>query len=103
MFKVTKTAARQIRDSAAAGDTEELALRIAPKRAADGSIEYAMGFDEVGLGDTLINSTGVDVVFRDADKLLLNGTTLDFVEIEAGESRFIFLNPNDPHYRPPTE
>ena len=103
MFKVTKTAAKQIRDSATQGDAEELALRIAPHRSSDGSIEYSMGFDEVGLGDTLINSAGVDVVFREEDKLLLHGATLDFVEIEAGESRFIFLNPNDAHYRPPTE
>ena len=82
---------------------EELALRIAPARGPDGNIEYTMGFDEVGVADTLINSAGVDVVFRSHDKALLNGTTLDYVEIEPGENRFIFLNPNDPHYRPPTE
>lgn len=103
MFKVTKAAARQIRDSAAQGDMEELALRIAPTQGTDGSIEYTMGFDEVGVEDTLINSAGVDVVFRSSDKWLVNGTTLDYVEMEPGESRFIFLNPNDPHYRPPTD
>ena len=27
---------------------------------------------------------------------LLTGATLDYVEINAGERRFIFINPNDP-------
>jgi iron-sulfur cluster assembly protein len=103
MFKVTKSAASQIRDSAHAGDTEELALRIAPSRKPDGAIEYQMGFDEVGVEDVLLNSRGVDVVFANAHKELLNGTVLDYVEIEPGEFRFIFMNPNDPHYQPPAE
>ena len=103
MFKVTKAAAGQIRDSAHSGDAEELALRIAASRKADGAIEYQMGFDEVGVEDVLLNSRGVDVVFANAHKELLNGTVLDYVEIEPGEFRFIFRNPNDPHYRPPAE
>jgi iron-sulfur cluster assembly protein len=32
----------------------------------------------------------------------LRGATMDFVEIEPGQHRFIFLNPNDPEYSPPT-
>jgi iron-sulfur cluster assembly protein len=28
---------------------------------------------------------------------------MDYVEIEPGQFRFIFLNPKDPHYTPPTE
>lgn len=103
MFKVTKAAAEQIRDQATQGDMEELALRIVPAQAADGSIEYTIGFDEVRVEDTLINSAGVDIVFSSGDKELLNGTTLDYVEIEPGHKRLIFLNPNDPNYRPPTE
>lgn len=103
MFKVTKAAASQIRSSAHHGDSEELALRVAATRKTDGAIEYQMGFDEVGVEDVLLNSRGVDVVFADNQKALLNGTVLDYVEIEPGEFRFIFMNPNDPHYRPPTE
>jgi iron-sulfur cluster assembly protein len=103
MFKVTKAAASQIRDSAHSGDTEELALRVAATRKTDGAIEYQMGFDEVGMEDVLLNSRGVDVVFANSQKELLNGTVLDYVEIEPGEFRFIFMNPNDPHYQPPTE
>lgn len=103
MFKVTKAAASQIRSSANSGDAEELALRIAAARKSDGAIEYQMGFDEVGVDDVLLNSRGVDVVFASAQKELLNGTILDYVEIEPGQYRFIFMNPNDPHYRPPVE
>jgi len=103
MFKVTKAAASRIRKSAHEGDAEELALRVAATRQPDGAIEYRMGFDEVGVEDVLLNSRGVDVVFASSQKELLNGVVLDYVEVEPGEFRFIFLNPNDPHYRPPVE
>ncbi len=103
MFKLTKAAASQVRQSAHRGDAEELALRIAASRKPDGAIEYQMGFDEVGVEDVLLNSRGVDVVFANSQKELLNGVVLDYVEIEPGEFRFIFLNPNDPHYRRPAE
>ena len=103
MFTVTKAAASQIRDSAHSNDSEELALRVAATRKSDGAIEYQMGFDEVGVEDVLLNSRGVDVGFASTQKELLNGTVLDYVEIEPGEFRFIFMNPNDPHYRPPSE
>ena len=103
MFEVTKAAARRIRSSARESDSEELALRIAASRKADGAIEYQMGFDEVGVEDVLLSSRGVDVVFAGSHKEILNGIVLDYVEIEPGEFRFIFMNPNDPHYRPPVE
>ena len=103
MFTVTRTAAKQIRRSAASSDTEELALRVAASRAGDGGIDYRMGFDDVGVNDTLLSTNGVDVVIAGGDKTLLNGTVLDYVEIEPGDHRFIFLNPNDPHHRQPTE
>jgi iron-sulfur cluster assembly protein len=103
MFEVTKQAARQIRKAAQEGDMEELALRIDAIRSPDGSISYQMGFDEIGVGDTLLNSKGVDIVISTEAKELLNGTILDFVEMEPEDLQFIFLNPNDPQYRPPTE
>jgi iron-sulfur cluster assembly protein len=103
MITITQTAARQIRRSADSGNMEELALRIAASRNADGSIGYRMGFDEIAPNDVLVNARGVDVVLRDDDKQLLNGVTLDFVELEPGDFQFIFLNPNDPNYQPPSE
>ena len=62
-----------------------------------------MGFDEIGEGDTVVNSAGVDVLIAVSDKALLNGAVLDYVELEPGRFHFIFLNPNDPHFGPPTE
>ena len=103
MFTVTKAAAKQIRRTAASGDSEELALRISAARTGDGGIDYRMGFDDVGTDDTLIGTNGVDVTIAAADRALLAGAVLDYVEYEPGDYRFIFLNPNDPHYRPPNE
>lgn len=103
MISLTKAAAKQVRRTAQAGDMEELALRIAASRQPDGSIGYKMGFDEITLDDVMLSSRGVDVVIRGSDKELLNGTTLDFVELEPGDFQFVFLNPNDPTYVAPEE
>ncbi len=103
MITITQAAARQIRRSADSGNMQELALRIAASRDPEGSIDYQMGFDEIARDDVLVNARGVDVVLRNDDKALLNGLTLDFVELEPGDFQFIFLNPNDPNYQPPTE
>jgi len=103
MFKITKRAAEQIIDSAEKSDMDGSPLRIAARQAEDGSIEYTMGFDAHRDGDTQIVSEGVDIIFDDASKGLLQGATMDFVEYEAGDFRFIFLNPNDPHFVPPEE
>jgi iron-sulfur cluster assembly protein len=103
MITISQAAARQIRRTADSSHMEELALRIAASRNPDGSIGYRMGFDEIGPDDVIVNARGVDVVLRTDDKALLNGMTLDFVELEPGNFQFIFLNPNDPSYRPPSE
>jgi len=99
LLKVTKSAAKQIRESAA--EHEDLALRVAATRNSDGGIGYRMGFDEIGADDVLLDAGGVDVVVARRDTTLLNGTVLDFVEIEPGRFDFIFMNPNDPGYQPP--
>jgi len=103
VFEVTRAAAKQIRKTAGDGDMEELALRVAANREQDGSISYRMGFDEFAEGDTVVSTRGVDVLLRTNDKSLLQGAALDFVEIEPGQMQFIFMNPNDPSFVPPTE
>lgn len=103
MIAITQAAAKQIRRTADSGDMEDLALRIAASRNPDGTIAYQMGFDEIAPDDVLVSARGVDVVLRKDDKELLNGMTLDFVELEPGGFQFIFMNPNDPSYQPPTE
>lgn len=104
MITVTPAAAEQIRASAAEGGIEGTAMRIAAKRNPDGSIHYGMGFDDnAHETDVHISSEGIDIVVSEASQVLLDGTTLDYVEIEPGSYQFIFLNPNDVHYVPPAK
>jgi iron-sulfur cluster assembly protein len=97
---VTPAAARQIRVAAAASDSERLALRIAARRDANGSIDYRMGFDNARKGDRALESEGVDLVVDGEHGELLDGMTLDYVEYEPGDFRFIFINPNDRSDKP---
>ena len=102
MITITPAAAEKIQASAAEGDMQGLAMRIAAKRNPDGTIHYGMGFDDNALdGDIHINAGGVDVVIGESSHLLLEGTTMDFVEIEPGTWQLIFMNPNDANYSPP--
>ncbi len=100
---VTESAAQQILASVPEGGQQTVDLRIAAKRKEDGSIEYAMGFDEPQKEDTRIHWHGVNVVVGPTSTELLSGTTLDYVELEEGKHEFIFMNPNDPNYSPPTD
>ena len=84
-------------------ENENLALRIAAKMNADETVKYGIGFDDVKEDDTLIEADGFKVVISPDCIELLNGAHVDFVEIEKGQHHFIFLNPNDPSYKPPTE
>ncbi len=102
-IKVTEAAAGQIRAAAKQSGTEGMALRVAAKRQQDGSIEYAMGFDDEQDTDSQVDALGVSIVVAPTSIALVDGMTVDFVELQSGQSEFIFLNPNDPHYIPPTE
>jgi iron-sulfur cluster assembly protein len=102
MITVTPAAAKQIKESAKQTDMQNTALRIAARRKPDGAIEYGMGFDDTGRDEDLtFKSEGVSLVMDPICVELLKDTVLDYVEIEPGQFRFIFMNPNDPHYRPP--
>jgi iron-sulfur cluster assembly protein len=103
MITLTAEAAKQVRQSAKAGNLEGLPLRIAATRNEDGSLHYGMGFDDVKEEDTTYTCDGVDIVVSIASKDLLDGTTVDYVELEPGKPQFIFMNPNDPNYTPPAE
>lgn len=103
MVKITPAAAEQVKISSQQGKTEGMALRIAATRNADGSLHYAMGFDESKEDDNRFTSEDVELVVSPDSLELLNGTTLDYVELDGGNFEFIFLNPNDPEYVAPTE
>lgn len=102
MIKVTPEAAKQILLSAQQGKTEHLSLRIAATKNDDGSFHYGMGFDENKEDDVSVTSEGINIVVSPESSDLLKDTTLDFVELEPGKNQFIFMNPNDPSYTPPS-
>ena len=77
-----------------------MGLRIAARRDADGSVHYAMGFDDArdddsscGRGLRAGRLAGAPRSARRPDAR--------YVEYEAGDFRFIFINPNDTGAAPP--
>lgn len=101
MITITSRAAEQIRKSAQQAELKEAYLRLAARLGDDGTIEYGMGFDDKAEGDSQCESNDVRVLVAPGCVELLAGATLDYVEINPGELRFIFINPNDPSHRPP--
>lgn len=102
MITITPAAAEQIKTSAQQSGMEKPVLRIAARRLANGDFDYGMGFDERERdSDLVFKSAGVEIVIEPVSVDLLKNAVLDFVEIEPGEHQFIFMNPNDPNYRPP--
>jgi iron-sulfur cluster assembly protein len=101
MFRITQAAAAQVRTAAQQGGTDEMALRLAAVRKADGSFDYRMGFDEVKEDDIQFQSEGVQIVMAPEYIPLLDDTVMDFVELDDGEHQFIFVNPKDTNYVPP--
>lgn len=85
------------------GGTEGMALRFAAQRKEDGSFDYLMGFDDTKDDDIQFDSEGVQVIMEPEYFSLLDETTMDFTELDDGESQFIFINPKDSNYSPPKE
>jgi len=103
MFKVTPQAADQVKAAAERGGTTGMALRLAAQQRPDGSIDYRMGFDEATEDDIRFSFEGVQIIMAPEFVPLLDSATLDFVELQPGEPQFIFLNPKDATYVPPSE
>ena len=102
MIKLTSEAAKQILFSAEQNNMPSMPLRIAIKEQDDGSFHYAMGFDDQRLpGDVFVNTEKIHLVVSEKSKDLVEGMTIDYVELEPGKLEFIFLNPNDPTYTAP--
>lgn len=101
LITLSASAIEQIKRSSS--DTENRALRLAAKMNADENIEYGMGFDEARDDDARETIDGIQIVIAPDCVELLNGTHMDYVALEPGRHHFIFLNPNDPSYKPPTE
>jgi iron-sulfur cluster assembly protein len=101
MITVTAQAAAQIANSATRAGGGSPCLRLAARLDDKGVIEYGMGFDDPAEGDTKVQANGVMILVSPGSIELLTGATLDYVEINPGEWRFIFVNPNDPSHKAP--
>ncbi len=99
MITVTPQAAKQILKSSGEEDGTKVFLRLAAQRDPDGKLEYGMGFDEPKDDDHRVTSEGINVLISPQYVALLGGSTIDFVEINPGDYRFIFQNPNDDNHR----
>ncbi|GMQ92298.1 MAG: hypothetical protein BMS9Abin11_1620 [Gammaproteobacteria bacterium] len=99
MITLTEAAAKQILKSAKKTEADEMYLRIAAKNEDDGTIEYGMGFDDIGEEDMLVKSSGIRVIIAPPAQLLLKDTVIDYVELEPDQFHFIFKNPNDPRHK----
>ncbi len=92
MIKITEAAAKQIR--AAATDADNMVLRVAARELNDGSVTYGMGFDQEREADEQVIASGIEILIAKSSMPYLKGVTLDYVEMEPGEYRFIFIPPN---------
>ena len=91
MFQLTPTAAQEILTAAARSDAAGLALRVAARQVADGSIEYGLGFDEERDDDLATRFGELTVLVGSPSRPLLEGTVLDFVEVAPGRFDFVFI------------
>lgn len=91
MFTVTPYAAQEILAAGARSNADGLALRVAARRIADGSIEYGMGFDEAREDDEPTQVLGLTVLVGSPSKPLLDDTVLDYVELAPGQFDFLFI------------
>lgn len=101
MITITKKAADEILLSTHNPDAKGLIIRFAVEENPDGW-QYLMGFDELRDDDIHLKSNGVEYLLAYSQKSQLDGMVVDFGEQEGGDYSFVFLNPNDPNYQPPT-
>ena len=99
----SESALEQIKTSANETDSNGLGLRIAARMTPDESVDYGLGFDEPKDDDIQFDCNRITILIAPDCEELLHGAHIDFVEMEPGKHNFIFLNPNDPNFKPPTE
>jgi iron-sulfur cluster assembly protein len=92
MFTLTDAAARQVQVAVRDADAQELALRIAAQFDDAGEVQYGMGFDDPKEEDLLLDLQGIPIVIGSESQHLLQHILLDWVELEPGNFRFIFID-----------
>ena len=93
MIKITDAAATQIRAANNNPDVFELVLRVAAYQEDDGGVNYGMGFDTEREADEHLVVNGIEILIAASSTPYLQGVTLDFVEMNPGDMRFIFIPP----------
>ena len=93
MIKITDAAAEQIRVANNNPDVFDMVLRVAAYQEDDGSVNYGMGFDIEREADEHLVINGIEVLIAASSTPYLQGVTLDFVEMNPGDLRFIFIPP----------
>ncbi len=101
MIIVTDAAKDQIDKSRAETNTPDLPLRIAIEVKQNGTFHYIMGFDD-NIDATDSKVEGTNIIVDQSTQPVATGMTIDFVDID-GKKEFIFLNPNDPSYKAPSD
>lgn len=96
MISVTTSAAQQIHLAAADSGAEGMSLRVAAHLdASSNEVQYGIGFDEPREDDIRIDTLGVTLLVSPLSKSAVDNLTIDYVEIEPGDFRFIFIHPDD--------
>lgn len=95
MIRLTPQAAAAVRRTASQCDADGMYLRISAQRAEGGALVHCLGFDERRLGDCLDQSEGIVIVANRRHRPLLNGTVVDFVELNSGDARFVCVSAHD--------
>lgn len=96
MIQVTPSAVRQIHLAAEDSGADGMSLRVAAhfdERANE--IQYGIGFDEARENDETIELYGITFLVSPLSRDAVVNLTIDYVEIEPGDFRFIFIHPDD--------
>jgi iron-sulfur cluster assembly protein len=96
MITVTPQAAERIKAATLESGAQDMGLRLAARPLEDGSLDYGMGFDYERENDQLVETHGLTVFISPASRDYLEGVTLDYVELEPGDFRFIFIPADAP-------
>jgi Fe-S cluster assembly iron-binding protein IscA len=91
-LSVTPAAARELRAAADRSGAAGMALRVAARPTREG-LAYALGFDEPGPDDAVLEVEGLTVLVGADSRRWLAGTVLDYVELDTGGFDFIFVPP----------
>jgi len=93
MIKITDAAAAQIRVANNNPDVCDMILRVAAYQEDNGDVNFGMGFDQEREADEHLIVNGIAILIAASSTPYLQGVTLDFVELNPGDMRFIFIPP----------